>query len=441
MEISLHDILKAREDRVQQQKHLLAEYRSPLLCFTMNIAGPIKTSPLIQRGFEAGLAALDCKLPKAKILFRQASILPTGCEAFYVVDMPAQQLKSLCTAIEEETPLGRLWDIDVIEVCGNKLERETQRGCIVCGASGRGCASSRAHSVDQLQEVTINILTQHFAKSDQEYIASLAVQSLLDEVNTTPKPGLVDQRNNGSHKDMNIHHFIESAHVLKPYFAQCMKIGQETALSAPDDTFTLLRHSGLAAEKAMYQVTGGINTHKGIIYTMGILCGSIGRLWSAESPIADIPCILNQCAELVQNAVASDFADATGTTAGERLYLQHKIGGIRAEAAAGLPSVANVSLPVYQAALKDGLSTNDAGILALYHLIASVSDTNLYHRGGTEGAAWARDTAKKLLSANTPLAGKILEDLDDAFIERNLSPGGCADLLAVTYFLSSLQSN
>lgn len=434
MEVSLHDILNAREARVTRQRELLRQYGRPLICFTMNIAGPVKCSPLILRGFYEGLALLDKNLPQ--VLVRQFFEKHTGPEAYFVVDADAAQLKDICTVIEEAAPIGRLFDMDVIGTDGAKLERNTQRGCLVCGKPGRACAASRAHSVEQLQAVTSEILTEFFRDRDPDRIAALAVQSLLDEVYTTPKPGLVDRRNNGSHQDMDIHLFEVSAQALWPYFRSCVRLGQETADQPPQDTFPLLRQAGLASERAMYEATGGINTHKGAIYTLGALCGSIGRLWSPEQPIPEIDAILMECANMVRSSAQADLASATGKTAGEQLFLQHGIRGIRGEVAAGLPSVRNISLPVYEEALEAGLSHNDAGAVTLLHLIAQVEDTNLYHRGGCDGAQWAANAAKALLPQ--PALSQI-EELDDAFIARNLSPGGCADLLAITYFLHKVK--
>lgn len=438
MEVSLRDILNAREARVRRQQSLLTEYRVPLLCFTMNIAGPVKTTPLTERGFHAGLEVLDSRLPQENILFREIRVLPTGCEGNYVISMPAEELKQLCTHIEESHPLGRLFDMDVIDADGTKLERETQRGCMVCGATGRFCAASRAHSVEQLQTVTFQMLMQYFRNRDQEQVALLAVQSLIDEVHTTPKPGLVDCRNNGSHKDMDVRLFEISAHALQPYFKKCVQIGQETAPLPPEETFPLLRDAGLKAEKTMFRATGGVNTHKGVIYTLGILCGSVGRLWSAEQPIASSNDILAECANIVRASVPADFASAKGKTAGEQLYLQQGIRGIRGEMAEGLPSVQNIGMPRFEQFLADGFSQNDAGAYTLLHLIANVTDTNLYKRGGVAGAQWAAKAASELLSAEQHPAIRQIEALDDGFIARNLSPGGCADLLAATYFLQKL---
>ena len=109
MEVSLQDILSAREARFRRQQSLLSEYRAPLLCFTMNIAGPVKTSPLIERGFHIGLEILDSRFPQEKILFREIRTLRTGCEAYYVISAPALALKSFCADVEEKHPIGRLF--------------------------------------------------------------------------------------------------------------------------------------------------------------------------------------------------------------------------------------------------------------------------------------------------------------------------------------------
>jgi len=432
-EVTLLQILQEREERARQQRLLLDAHRCPLICFTMNIAGPVKTSPEIERAFAEGLSVLADRLPAESIRFREEKRNVTGCVAMIAAAVSAEKLKEICVSIEEETPLGRLFDLDVLDTDGRKLERAGQRGCIVCGAPGRVCAARRVHTVAHLQRATSRILQTHFFPAD---MAKLAVDSLLAEVNITPKPGLVDRRNNGSHKDMDIALFFASAHALEPYFRSCVEIGMKTASMMPAETFELLRSAGLKAEQDMFRVTRGVNTHKGAIYTMGVLCGSLGRLWTPERPVADTGCILRESARLVQQSVREDFASISGfLTAGEWLYKQYGMRGIRGEVAAGLPSVAKISLPVYRECLKKGMSANDAGAVALLHLIAEVTDTNLYHRGGEEGARFAAEAAAALLPEPTVEA---IEKLDDAFIRRNLSPGGCADLLAVTCFLDSL---
>lgn len=446
--VTLNQMLEAREIRVQIQQTLLKKYGQTLICFTMNIPGPVKMSPQIERAFKEGCDILDYRLPQEHILHREIHHNITGCEAFYVIEYDAVFIKQICTSIEDDTILGRLFDMDVLDCYGNKLNRTLvggkSRDCIVCGASGRGCASRRLHTVEELQNVTTQIIKRYFAKKDCEAIASLAVQSLLDEVCTTPKPGLVDRCNSGSHNDMDIFTFTSSAAALHPYFLQCFEIGQETRENPFEETFALLRSAGLRAEQRMYQITGGVNTHKGAIYTMGVACGALGRLWKVENPIAHTEEIQRVCSQLVTMAVENDFSRIThaakADTAGQQLYLKYGLTGIRGEVADGFPSISTIALPVFYDCLKRNLCRNDAGAITLLHLIANVSDTNLYHRGGQEGARYAAQAASTLLKKTPYPSVKQVSALDDEFICRNLSPGGCADLLAVTYFFVSLQN-
>lgn len=439
-EVTLSQMLDARDERVRKQKNILNRFKYPLISFTMNIAGPIKTSPLIERSFFEGVKLLKESLPQGSIVHQNIDIKPTGCEAIFSVKYEAQKLKDMCSSIEESLSIGRLFDMDVIAADGSKLERKKPRSCFVCGAPGMACAAGRVHPVSELQAVTEKIMENYFFLLDKERCCALAVKSLLDEVYTTPKPGLVDCRNNGSHNDMDINTFEKSAHSLKPYFDECFSIGKNTANLSPSETFSLLRNAGILAEKTMYNATGGINTHKGAIYSMGILCAAIGRLWLPQTPVICASDICSQSAKIVKEAVQKDFEQIDLATAGGRLYLKHGISGIRGEAASGFDSVLKIGLPCYKKLKSKNLSSNDAGAITLLYLISSVKDTNLYHRGGIKGAEYAVNVTKKLLADfPEPTKGQI-EMLDDAFIEQNLSPGGCADLLAITYFLYNFES-
>jgi len=441
-EITLTEMLEAREKRALVQNKLIEKYGCPIICFTMNIPGPLKNSPLIERAFREGLAALGHRLPKSTLLHCETESIPTGCTAFYAVDMDVLELKKICTAIEDSCELGRLFDMDVIDKNGNKLERNEvdgkDRGCIVCGAPGRGCASRRIHNAQELQKAAFGIISRHFARKDGEIAASLAVTALLDEVCTTPKPGLVDSRNSGSHTDMDIFTFTRSAAFLQPYFMECHSIGRETACLTPSETFILLREAGLKAEERMLSATNGINTHKGAIYTIGLLCGAMGRLWRPDDPASPTDDILRECAMLVRESARQDLekiSTGCGQTAGEKLYAELGLKGIRGEVSGGLPSVSGIALPVFKKLLDEGYSRNLAGAVTLIHLVASVDDTNLYHRGGTDGARFASEYAESLIkNGYIPTPEQIIE-MDRQFIARHLSPGGCADLLAAAYFL------
>lgn len=445
-EVTLMEMLEAREARVQAQDGLRERYGAPVISFTLNIAGPVKDSSLIRRAFRAGQEQLEAGLRAAKLeaLWQGENLAPTGCEALYAVDGTAKEVKALCVSIEDGSPLGRLFDMDVLDAVGRKLDREEvgggPRSCIVCGAAGKGCASRRVHSVEELQEATRRILEEHFTAADRETVSALATRALLDEVCTTPKPGLVDRTNNGSHRDMDIFTFTASAAALAPYWGNCFRIGRETAELPPADTFAALKKAGQAAERTMFAATGGVNTHKGAVFTLGTICGAVGRLWRAEAPCRDPEAILAECGAMVSAAVEKDFAALSpdnARTAGERAYLERGLTGVRGEAAQGFPGVRDVALPALNAALNAGLSRNDAGAIALLRLIARGTDTNMAARGGPERAKKAAEDCAQLLNRSPlPEMGEIAR-LDQAFIRENLSPGGCADLLAAAFFMVS----
>ena len=438
MEVTLMEILEAREVRARRQKELLERLGKTVISFSMNIPGPVKDSGLIRRGFLEGCAALDAAFDSQKVLFREIYPAHTGWEGLYALEMEPEAVKKITTAIEDDHGLGRLFDMDVIGPDNRKLDRELvgggNRNCIVCGAPGRGCASRRIHSVESLQQAVQGILTSYFGEEDVRAIGKLAVRSLLDEVLTTPKPGLVDQRNRGSHKDMDLETFQRSAYALEGYFTACARIGMETAREQPQETFCYLRQAGLEAEKAMYAATNGVNTHKGAIFTIGILCGALGRLWTGERTW-DETAIFQEVSAMTREAMEEDWAKG-GNTAGFRFYGAMGIRGIRGQVADGLPAVSQIGLPQFRKYLEQGMDRNEAAVRTLLHLIAQVEDTNMIARGGMEGAKIGAQWAEELLNREFTLAD--VEKLDERFIAENLSPGGCADLLAAVYFLDSV---
>ena len=443
-EITLTEMLEAREARASRQQELLEQCACPVVSFTLNIAGPVKNGPVLRRAFREGLFRLGDALAAHGLLTccREEADRPTGCEALWAVKGPAQAIKELCVQIEDRDALGRLFDLDVLDLERGKWDRESlglpSRPCLVCGKAGKGCASRRLHPVEELQAKTRKILRDFFAQKDRQLLAAQGARALMYEVCTTPKPGLVDRHNNGSHKDMDVFTFLDSTAALLPYLEQAAAIGQETAYLPPEETFRRLREAGLAAERAMFAATGGINTHKGAIFSLGCVLGAAGRLWTPEGPCRDPKRILEECGRMSAPAAADFFPALTpenARTAGERLYVETGARGVRGEAAEGFPSVLQIGLPALNAARNQGASLEEAGVAALLALTAGAVDTNLYARGGLEGQRWAARQAGALLEGGPRPDPEAVRDLDQKMIQKNLSPGGCADLLANSYFL------
>lgn len=446
-QVTLAEMLDARERRAFRQQKLLKEYHCTIICFTMNIAGPVKNNPLILRGFQLGKRLLEERMEALKIkpvYFEEINEV-TGNEAFYILDWEPLIIKRITSDIEDESALGRLFDMDVLRAAGQKVDRTElglpPRSCLVCGKPAKECSRSRIHSVAELQSRTTQILTEAIEETDAKDAARLAVRALLYEVCTTPKPGLVDRTNSGSHKDMDIFTFMDSACALFPYFETCTKIGKQTSNLPAAETFIRLRPAGKKAEADMFSATQGINTHKGAIFSVGILCATLGRLSRDQWRMPEM--ILKECAAMTQGLVDSDFAGLTkenAVTAGQKLYLQYRITGIRGQVEAGLPAVQYTGLPILKEGLSRGLSINDAGCVALLALMASATDTNLIARSDVATQQKTVENIKEVLG-RTPYPDKqILEQLDQNFIEKNLSPGGSADLLAICYFLYFLES-
>lgn len=454
MEADLMQVLEARERRAYRQRELLEQYRLPLVSFTMNIAGPVKNSPLIRRGFQAGDALLRGQFARAGAVcvHEERTDEITGCEALYVVDTDARNLKALTEDLEEGTELGRLFDMDVLCPTGEKLDRAIPRRCLLCGGDGKACASRRVHSVAELQAKTREILQTALNRMDAETVGTLAVRALLYEVCVTPKPGLVDRANSGSHGDMDIYTFLRSSAALSPWFTECAAAGRKTADRSPRETFEALRRPGRLAEIAMFRSTGGVNTHKGAVFSMGLLCAALGRLereaWRSPERV------LSEAAAMASGVTEQDCAGlspASGQertakrptvrelTTGQRLWLENRISGVRGQAEAGFPAVLSWGLPALERGLEAGKSPDEAGAAALLALLCHTTDTNLIARGGM---ASQRETAAQiadLLDANPYPDCETLEELDRTFIEKNLSPGGSADLLSLCWLLHFLR--
>jgi len=282
------------------------------------------------------------------------------------------------------------------------------------------------------------LATVHQAKT-VSLIADYADQALLTELMLTPKPGLVDRRNCGAHRDMDLQTFLASAHAIAPWWPRFVEIGSAWAHIPACDFLPLVRPAGVLCEQAMLQAADGANTHKGAIFSLGLLCAAAGRLL-AQTIVLNRERICTEVANICVGLVDRELNDArVAHTAGERLFRRYGLTGARGEAASGYALVRTVALPVYDRMRLDGVGEDVALLQVLLHLLAVNGDTNLVSRGGLAGLAYVREYSGKLLvkgGALAPDGVKKMAAFDDALIARHLSPGGSADLLAVAWFLA-----
>ncbi|MDY7580098.1 triphosphoribosyl-dephospho-CoA synthase MdcB [Herbaspirillum sp. RTI4] len=257
-------------------------------------------------------------------------------------------------------------------------------------------------------------------------LGRMAVRSLYQELALYPKPGLVSLVDNGSHRDMDAAIFMRSLFSLRHYFVQISLAGMAGA------PFEVLRQLGIVAEARMLRATGGINTHRGAIFCLGMLCAAIASC-RAQGIVLSAAAI--QANLLIQwgEGLARHTLPVGTASHGAQVAALHAVGGAREEGALGFPSLFHIALPQMHATRAAGGDERHAKIDALFALMAHISDTNVYHRGAEDGAARVKNAGRDFLDAGgTASADWMPRALvcHAEFVRHRLSPGGAADLLA-----------
>lgn len=443
------ELRAARDRRVLKKWELLTPGGEICLVeFSLNIAGAVKTFPFARAAFREEVRELSDRLSRFSVLKTEVYEKNTGDCAFFLLRSQAIQVKKFLVSVEESHPLGRLFNLDVCGPDGISVKRHDlgllPRTCLVCGEDAHVCAEKKSHSMELIQWQTAKLFLEFFRDRAADQAASAAVRGLLYEVSTTPKPGLVDRNNSGSHRDMNFFTFLDSSASLIPWFREFFCLGWDHSSEPNEQIFERLRYAGQRAETAMFSATGGINTHKGLVFASAILCGALGKVHARRELPLPFTDVLQECRRLGKCSLADlhhpPNVQPPLPTNGERIFTAYGIRGARGEAAAGFPSAVQIGLPALRKWLSAGFSLNDSAAMALLTLISEVDDTNMVHRGGPELAKKRKEQAKILLSAVTKENFKeTLYTLDHQYMTENLSPGGCADLLAVSlmfHFLS-----
>ncbi|RBP46794.1 triphosphoribosyl-dephospho-CoA synthase CitG [Garciella nitratireducens] len=280
-----------------------------------------------------------------------------------------------------------------------------------------------------------------------------AQQAVLYEAVLSPKPGLVDPVDSGAHRDMNIYTFMDSTCSLYQGFYQFAQKGLLWKDSLKK-LFEKIRFIGIELEKKMLKETKNINTHKGIIFSMGIFLAATGFFLQRyldvfiEFPIfekEDSDEIFKIIKKMTRGLVAEDFKqiDKKDTlTHGEKLYFKYGFTGIRGEAEAGYPFIENQIMPRIRCQdKKESLQCRLLEILFL--LMSNTEDSNVIHRGGVEALELVKKEAKNFLKTGglaQENALKKIEKMNSLFVQKHISPGGSADLLIVSIFLGKLEN-
>jgi triphosphoribosyl-dephospho-CoA synthase len=259
-------------------------------------------------------------------------------------------------------------------------------------------------------------------------LAQMVETALLEEVSLTPKPGLVDRHSNGAHEDMNHALFVRSAKTLTPYFFEMA----QAAWNQPVDQSLRIAIAkiGREAEKAMYQATNQVNTHKGAIWALGLTI-SVAASQISQTAQLDVTTLF---AEIARLTAYSDTSYAKkDATHGQNVKQKFGVLGAYGEALAGYP---HVQLALKEVEKHQSEAKEQRYLHMLLTIIGSLDDTCILYRSDEPTLKVVQTLAKK--ANQSVLPNKIFEQLSDFCTQQHVSPGGSADLLAVSIFVELL---
>lgn len=453
--VNLQQILDAKERRAQLQAELRLLYDAAVVSITVNMPGGFKynrdTVALIYSAVDKVKAHVERE--RFQLLEERICHAVTGPAALLAIQGKPDTIKAFAVAIETEAEYGRLLDIDVFDADGRQINRAAQglpaRTCFVCSADAVSCMRLGRHSQAEITSMVRRLFTQYHAERAAAWpgtvaaIGTTAVEAMLLEAACAPAPGLVDRFNSGAHDDMDIFTFIKSSCALTPAMHQCALAAYRHNGPAAE-LLPVLRQIGVKAERQMFEATGGVNTQKGLLFLMGVVTAatSLAIKTAAAGELAGrIICeAANICKGIIERelAVLKTQLPARRLTPGERFYLSCGATGIRGELEAGLPVVVSKGLPVLKDALDQGLSLNDSLIQTLICLMTAAEDTTILNRHGLATLRSVQRDAAEIAALGgvfTTAGLQRIKELDSIYTAQRISPGGSADLLAVTYYL------
>lgn len=273
-----------------------------------------------------------------------------------------------------------------------------------------------------------------------QLLVEMALHALRVEAKQSPSPGLVSALDSGAHSDMDVHLMLRGATTLGPYLGRSIGLGREQGIQS----ISMLRECGIEAERAMLSATRGVNTHKGAFFLLllaGAAAGCLMRAGRALTPdtigetVAEI-----SSRPLVRDLHGARLRDWNGLSTGLRAFVCHGLAGVRGEAIRGLRVTREVGVPTLRQALAAGLPRDLAMGQTLLSVMAVLDDTTVLNRRfELAGLKYVQRAAGRILELGGMYSDAGLaatRRLHDEFVRRRISPGGSADVVALSYTLT-----
>ncbi|MCU4157371.1 triphosphoribosyl-dephospho-CoA synthase [Carboxylicivirga sp. A043] len=448
-------LLNAREKRQDDKLKMIAD-GFHLVSLQLNIPGLPKSNAQlfefvkeVDKAFRIFLLSHhpNCKWQTKQILSDVA-----GDAVLYLFkqeQIDKNDLKAITEAFEGYFKLGRIVDLDVLASDGHPVSSGKAKACFICHYAAEECRKTKRHTIEEVRQAMLDAINKFIEQQKQadlvNKVASYAISGLLHEVALNPKPGLVCRNSAGAHTDMDFISFINSIAALSPYFIEINNFalsfdGADVAKALPQ-----IRTIGLKMEAAMYEATGDVNTHKGAIFLMALVCFAVTRVVKKNGclKINALSSIIQQITRgMVQKELCLVGNDAE-LTHGQQCFKKYGLqaAGARGEAEQGLPTVLHHALPLLQERIKKPFSSytdvelNELLVPVLLKVMSLNNDTNILFRHDVKVLEAIKQKAGQAKVAWESGDKEPYYDLVQWCNTSKISPGGSADLLALTITL------
>ena len=438
------EFLLDRDRRVLYQEHLLKENKDKtLVTIRINYPGIEKSNYITDNIVNTIYNEILTYYGKF-IVFEDKYKNKEGIVAHFLFDLDFVNVKKEMINVEEEHILGRCLDIDVYTLKNDKVIGISRsdlfkkpRRCFICDLDAKICSRAQTHTIDEIKNY-FELVYKNFKDSQKKTdslayeVSQMALKAMISEVSTFPSFGLVSPISSGAHKDMDYYTFLNSAVAITPFLKKMFEVGY--SYYSPEYIFDAIRDIGKECEEKMFEATNNINTHKGMIFLMGISMAAIGKALYENKEFYQIQDIIKS---MVKN-ILDDFKELhkkEKLTHGERLYLEYGFTGIRGQVQDGLSVLFDNIIDNY---INSDLKENDLYTQILIELMARVEDSTVVYRHDISTLRKVQSDAKDLLNMGgifTEEGRQKCHHLEDLYIKENISPGGCADLLAISILL------
>ncbi|MEG1977452.1 MAG: citrate lyase holo-[acyl-carrier protein] synthase [Cetobacterium sp.] len=444
---NLEEFLLMREKRVEIQNSIINKFKKPILVLRANYPGEDKNN-FIPKSIVEVIKKEITEIFNSDILIVEKISSIEGPTYIFSIDYPGIEIKKIAMVIEDNHTLGRCVDIDVFDETGYPFSRSDfggeKRKCLICENMAFVCGRTGAHSHKQIQNVIQEKYEQYLdIVETQESISNTfsnnALKSIVLEVSSSPSFGLVSPLTKGAHKDMDFFTFLDSSFALTPYLKSVSKAGYSPL--PIDLIFKKIRYMGKVSEQEMFLATNNVNTHKGMIFLIGITLAMASKAKFENLSFRDISNLISEmCKDILKDF--DNIRSKSNLTHGEKLFLNHGIVGVRGIVKKGLDIIFDEAIDVFENSLLKENDINASMVRTLIFLMSSLEDTTILHRHDIHVLNNVKLEAMELHSMfeNSPLDISLLKEIENKYSKERISPGGAADLLAVTIFLQSIKN-